>query len=102
GALDAILGCVGAGMGVTVMPRSVVERDPWRELLVARPLPDALARMPTQFVRRADAIETAGQRAFLEAFSQDARSGAALKAAAAGATGSPTSRAGLNGSSAAC
>ncbi|WP_247894022.1 LysR family transcriptional regulator [Azospirillum endophyticum] len=70
GALDAILGCVGAGMGVTVMPRSVVERDPWRELLAARPLPDALARMPTQFVRRADAIETGSLRAFLEAFSE--------------------------------
>ncbi|KAA0597786.1 DNA-binding transcriptional LysR family regulator [Azospirillum lipoferum] len=102
GALDAILGCVGAGMGVTVMPRSVVERDPWRELLVARPLPDALARMPTQFVRRADAIETASQRAFLKAFSEDSCSGIPLKAAAAGATGTPTSRTGLNGSSAAC
>ncbi|PWC39163.1 LysR substrate-binding domain-containing protein [Azospirillum sp. TSO35-2] len=69
GALDAILGCVGAGMGVTVMPRSVVEREPWRDLLAARPLPAALGRMPTQFVRRADAIETASLRAFLAAVS---------------------------------
>ncbi|PWC88909.1 transcriptional regulator [Azospirillum sp. TSH100] len=102
GALDAILGCVGAGMGVTVMPRSVVERDPWRDLLVARPLPDVLARMPTQFVRRADAIETVSQRAFLKAFSEDSCSDMPMKAAAAGATGTPTSRTGLNGSSAAC
>lgn len=102
GALDAILGCVGAGMGVTVIPRSVVERDPWRELLVARPLPQALGRMPTQFVRRTDAIETASLSAFLDAFSGDTASAVHSKKAATGATGSPTSRAGLNGSSAAC
>ncbi|PWC77218.1 LysR family transcriptional regulator [Azospirillum sp. TSH64] len=102
GTLDAILGCVGAGMGVTVMPRSVVERDPWHELLAARPLPDAFARMPTQFVRRADAIETASLRAFMEAFSQTPGPAIAANGAMQGATGSPTSRAGLNGSSAAC
>ncbi|MBP2309107.1 LysR family transcriptional regulator [Azospirillum melinis] len=102
GALDAILGCVGAGMGVTVIPRAVVERNPWRDLLAARPLPDALARMPTQFVRRADAIETASLRAFMEAFSQAAGPAIAANGAMQGATGSPTSRTGLNGSSAAC
>jgi len=102
GALDAILGCVGAGMGVTVIPRAVIERTPWRDLLAARPLPDALARMPTQFVRRADAIETASLRAFMEAFSEAPCPAIASNAAMQGATGSPTSRAGLNGSSAAC
>ncbi|WP_395458995.1 LysR substrate-binding domain-containing protein [Azospirillum melinis] len=102
GALDAILGCVGAGMGVTVIPRAVVERNPWRDLLAARPLPDALARMPTQFVRRADAIETASLRAFMEAFSQAPGPAIASNAALQGATASPTSCTGLNGSSAAC
>ncbi|PWC46822.1 LysR family transcriptional regulator [Azospirillum sp. TSA6c] len=102
GALDAILGCVGAGMGVTVIPRAVVERNPWRDLLAARPLPDALARMPTQFVRRTDAIETASLRAFMEAFSQAPGPVIASNAALQGATASPTSCTGLNGSSAAC
>ncbi|ALG70454.1 transcriptional regulator [Azospirillum thiophilum] len=105
GALDAILGCVGAGMGVTVMPRSVVERDPWRDLLAARPLPDGLARMPTRFVRRTDAIETASLRAFVEAVSDDPAKGIQIDPAMtplAPATGAPTSRTGLNGLSAAC
>lgn len=70
GSLDAILGCVGAGMGVTVMPRSVVEREPWRDLLVWRDLAGDRGRMPTLFVRRVDAIETASLRAFLVAVSR--------------------------------
>lgn len=105
GALDAILGCVGAGMGVTVMPRSVVERDPWRDLLAARPLPDGLARMPTRLVRRTDAIETASLRAFVEAVSDDATKDRRIDPvlnSLAPATGAPTSRTGLNGLSAAC
>ncbi|MBP2299920.1 LysR family transcriptional regulator [Azospirillum picis] len=105
GALDAILGCVAAGMGVTVIPRSVVEREPWRDLLAPRALPEALARMPTQFVRRADAIETGGMRAFLEAVTDPARFGSPagrMPAPLAGATVSPTSRTGLNGLTAAC
>lgn len=90
GSLDAILGCVGAGMGVTVMPRSVVEREPWRRTLAWRPLPDAMARMPTLFVRRADSVETASLRAFLEAVSEHP------------ATQAPTPHAGLKRLAAAC
>ncbi|WP_448203654.1 LysR family transcriptional regulator [Azospirillum sp. sgz302134] len=67
GSLEAILGCVGAGMGVTVLPRAVVEREPWRGMFATRPLPAEIARMPTRFVRRVDAVETEALRAFLEA-----------------------------------
>lgn len=67
GSLEAILGCVGAGMGVTVLPRAVVEREPWRGMFTTRPLPAEIARMPTRFVRRVDTAETEALRAFLEA-----------------------------------
>ncbi|MGQ9364818.1 LysR substrate-binding domain-containing protein [Azospirillum sp. ST 5-10] len=67
GALDAILGCVAAGMGVTVLPRAVVEREPWRGMVAARPLPGGLGRMPTSFVRRADAVGSRALAAFLAA-----------------------------------
>ncbi|SMH55075.1 LysR family transcriptional regulator [Azospirillum agricola] len=97
GSLDAILGCVGAGMGVTVLPRSVVERDPWRGLLAWRALPGGQGRMPTLFVRRTDSIETASLRAFL-----DSVSGAVPETAAGAATQAPTARAGLNPFEAAC
>lgn len=90
GTLDAILGCVGAGMGVTVMPRSVVERAPWSGLLAWRALPGGSGRTPTLFVRRVDSIETASLRAFLDAVSDGS------------ATQAPTARAGLNPLKAAC
>lgn len=70
GSLEAILGCVGAGMGVTMLPRAVVEREPWRTMFITRPLPPDIARMPTRFVRRADAMETASLRAFLAAVAE--------------------------------
>lgn len=72
GALDAILGCVAAGMGVTVLPRAVIAREPWRGMFAARSLAPELARMPTRFVRRADAVETRSLHAFLEAVGLEA------------------------------
>lgn len=59
GSLDAILGCVGAGMGVTVLPRSVVSREPWAGALAVEPLPRDLARMTTWFLyRRGDSPDS--------------------------------------------
>ncbi|PNQ98517.1 LysR family transcriptional regulator [Azospirillum argentinense] len=95
GALEAILGCVGAGMGVTVLPRVVVEREPWRGLFTARPLPPELARMPTRFVRRVDSMETVALRTFLEAVAEGNMEGGAASLA-------PTQPAGLIPSRAAC
>ncbi|MBK3777929.1 LysR family transcriptional regulator [Azospirillum brasilense] len=95
GALEAILGCVGAGMGVTVLPRVVVEREPWRGLFVSRPLPPELARMPTRFVRRVDSMETVALRTFLEAVMEGNPGGGAASQA-------PTQPAGLIPSRAAC
>lgn len=90
GSLDAILGCVGAGMGVTVLPRSVVEREPWQQRLSCRTLPDPLARMPTLFVRRTDSVETQSLRAFLATVAADP------------ATQTPTPLTGLKTLAAAC
>lgn len=94
GALDAILGCVAAGMGITVLPRAVVERAPWTALVAARDLPDDQARIATLFVRRRDAAETGAMRVF--------RSVAGLAADGGTATPAPTARAGLMVPDAAC
>lgn len=94
GALDAILGCVAAGMGITVLPRAVVERDPWAALVAARDLPDGRSRVATLFVRRRDAVETGAMRAF--------RGVAGMAEAAGSATPAPTPRAGLMVPDAAC
>ncbi|HKK01704.1 MAG TPA: LysR family transcriptional regulator [Desulfuromonadales bacterium] len=52
GSIEGILGCVAAGMGVSVLPRSVVERSQYRETCSLRPLPEDFATMTTWLVRR--------------------------------------------------
>lgn len=66
GSLDAILGCVAAGMGVALLPRSVVARAPWSSMITAESLPERLARASTWFVHRSDAPETAAMTALLD------------------------------------
>lgn len=47
GTLDAILGCVAAGMGYTVLPRSVVDAHLSRFTVHSIALPDSMAHMVT-------------------------------------------------------
>jgi DNA-binding transcriptional LysR family regulator len=61
GALDAILGCVAAGMGVTLLPRVVVERPQYAHLVRMHAIPERYARLSTGFIRHRDAIETRAQ-----------------------------------------
>lgn len=56
--LDAMLGCVCAGMGVAVLPRVMVQRAPYRKLLRLHPLPERYARLATGFIRHRQALET--------------------------------------------
>lgn len=100
GALDAILGCVAAGMGVTVLPRTVVARDPWRSLVAVREIDPRFAHVPTYFVRRADAVETLSLRALRAAVSEDRAM--ARVAEDSGMAPPTTRRTGLNGREAAC
>ncbi|MGV4927517.1 LysR family transcriptional regulator (plasmid) [Streptomyces sp. BHT-5-2] len=55
GTLDGILGCVAAGMGVSLLPAAVVERHTARAQVQVHDLPDGEARVRTVFVQRADA-----------------------------------------------
>ncbi len=56
-ALDAILGCVAAGMGVTLLPRIAVDRPHYRDELRWHRIPDAYARLPMSFIRHREAME---------------------------------------------
>jgi DNA-binding transcriptional LysR family regulator len=67
GTLDAILACVAAGLGVTLLPRSVVGHA-WRSGRVAiHRLPADEARVETVFVRRRDVVVSSALTAFLDA-----------------------------------
>ncbi|MBC7907989.1 MAG: LysR family transcriptional regulator [Rhodospirillaceae bacterium] len=62
GTLDGLLGCVAAGMGVTLLPRSIVERPQHAGQIVALEIPDG--RVETWMVQHKDAVDTAAMRAF--------------------------------------
>ncbi|MEU1301628.1 LysR family transcriptional regulator [Streptomyces shenzhenensis] len=54
GTLEGILGCVGADMGITLLPAAVVERHLAREQVRVHDLPEEQSRAQTVFVQRAD------------------------------------------------
>lgn len=65
GTLDGILGCVAAGMGISMLPRSIVENSRLRDKLHQYPLPAAVSRIPTIIIRLKDSIERPALKAFL-------------------------------------
>jgi DNA-binding transcriptional LysR family regulator len=66
GTVEAILGCVAAGMGVTLFPRFVVERTPYKDQYRLHAVPADLAQIPTMFIRRRDTLRTRAMNIFLE------------------------------------
>lgn len=65
GSLEAILGCVAAGVGVTLLPRAVVMHS-WREgRVVAHELPAEQAQVDTVFIRRRQSYAPSALAAFL-------------------------------------
>jgi LysR family transcriptional regulator, cell division regulator len=64
GTLEAILGCAAAGLGVTLLPRSVVEAGAREGRISVHELPAAEARVETLFIRRRDAFVSSAMAAF--------------------------------------
>jgi DNA-binding transcriptional LysR family regulator len=65
GTLEAVIGCVEAGLGITLLPSALVG-PVWREGRVAlHPLPPDEAHVETVFVRRRDAHRSSALAAFL-------------------------------------
>ena len=67
GTLETVVGCVAAGLGVTLLPRALIG-PVWREGRVAlHLLPPGEARAETVFVRRRDGYRSSALTAFLSA-----------------------------------
>jgi DNA-binding transcriptional LysR family regulator len=76
--VEAILGCVAAGVGITLLPKGVVAAA-WRDGQVAvHQLEPEFAEVQTAFIRRTDAYVSSALSAFL----QIVRPGAELRVAA--------------------
>jgi LysR family transcriptional regulator, cell division regulator len=65
GTIEGILGCAAAGLGVTLLPRALVESARRARRVVVHTLPPDEARVETVFVRRHDAFVSSALAAFL-------------------------------------
>ncbi|TDV13947.1 LysR family transcriptional regulator [Paraburkholderia caballeronis] len=66
GSLDAILSCVSAGVGVTLLPKGIVAAAADAGKVAIHRLPKDLARVETLFIRRHDGYVSSALAAFLE------------------------------------
>lgn len=66
GSIDAILGGIAAGMGIGLLPRSLLQSHPRGQLVAWRAIEADLAAAPTLLMRRRDAAEHAALERLLE------------------------------------
>lgn len=66
GSLDGILGCVGAGAGITLLPRAVVANAAAEGRIAFHTLPAEEACVPTVLIRRRDAFVSTALLRFIE------------------------------------
>ncbi|HEX7969590.1 MAG TPA: LysR family transcriptional regulator [Stellaceae bacterium] len=66
GTLDGIIGCVAAGIGVTLLPRAVVAKAAGEQRVALHALPPAEARVATVLVRRRDAFVSTALSRFID------------------------------------
>jgi DNA-binding transcriptional LysR family regulator len=66
GSIDAIIACVAAGIGVTLLPRGVVAAAAAQDLIAIHAIAPEKARVETLFIRRHDAYVSSAMRAFIE------------------------------------
>ena len=65
GTLDGMIGCVAAGMGVTLLPRAVVERNDHSGNIRIHPLSPAQSRVDTIFIQRRGAHQYSALQGFV-------------------------------------
>lgn len=70
GTLDGIVGCVSAGMGLTILPRSVVESSRHAGSVAVHPLPASRARVTTVFLRRREGFASRALLRFIDCAQQ--------------------------------
>jgi len=66
GTLESIIGGVSAGLGISLLPMTVVRKHESLGEIRAHPIPDAYSRIKTEFITRKDAFMTGALRTFIE------------------------------------
>jgi DNA-binding transcriptional LysR family regulator len=75
GTLETIFACVAAGLGITLLPRSLLSTSRYSERLAVLVLPPSEASVETVFVARRDAVPSSALAAFLPLAEQTFRLG---------------------------
>ncbi|WP_375540983.1 LysR family transcriptional regulator [Paenibacillus tyrfis] len=65
GTLETIIGCVAAGLGVSLLPESIVRSKTKESLVRSYPIPERYGKVQTVFIRRKDAYLTQAYKLFL-------------------------------------
>lgn len=71
GTLDGMIGCVAADMGVTLLPRAVVERSAMNGSIAIHALSPAHARVETLFIHRRAGHQTSALSGFADCLKKD-------------------------------
>ena len=71
GTLDGMIGCVAADMGVTLLPRAVVERSAMNGSITIHALSPAHARVETVFIHRRAGHQTSALSGFADCLKKD-------------------------------
>jgi DNA-binding transcriptional LysR family regulator len=66
GSMDAIIACVAAGIGITLLPRGVVKGAADQDLIAIHTIAPDKAYVETLFIHRHDAYVSSAMRAFVE------------------------------------
>jgi LysR family transcriptional regulator, cell division regulator len=73
GTLDGMIGCVAAGMGVTLLPRAVVERNDQSGNIRIHPLSPSQSGVDTLFIQRRSAHQYSALQGFVSCLEQNSR-----------------------------
>jgi DNA-binding transcriptional LysR family regulator len=65
GTLENIIGCVSAGLGITLLPRAVIDAEPAHGMIRAHKVPGEDCRVQTLFIRRRDSFVSSALSVFL-------------------------------------
>lgn len=71
GSIEAIIACVSAGVGISLLPRGVAANAARDGLVALHELPAGMAQVETVFVRRIDGYYSSALSTFLESVRQD-------------------------------
>nr|WP_295974946.1 LysR family transcriptional regulator [uncultured Bacillus sp.] len=66
GTLDGIVGCISAGLGISLLPRSVADRHIYSENLRLHSIPNRFGKVKTIFIYRKDKYMSTSLKKFIE------------------------------------